>query len=304
MGIFLCSTSFAQYNGQEDLEKAVSFYNDYTKNKSEGILDSAKLYIERSFSDAGISSTAPANMYYGVIMKEIYKAREAGNYRSPARKRSVELFLKAWDIDTSSRNRDIIKQQLKWIAGQFNNDAKRALENNADVVTASENFAEFKKLYVIAEPSFNLKAKEIEFELASGSALQDKAEKTGKKEYYDLAKVSYLKVLDIDSLNNDANYNIGIIYYNQGAFLIMKVMDFDTPLDSVQIIEDMSRKFFLQARPFMERALRTRPNCPKILEGLMGIYYSLNEEEKFKKYKELFEKLKADIEAGLVKEEC
>jgi tetratricopeptide (TPR) repeat protein len=304
-GLLLCSVSFAQYNGQEDLEKAVSFYNDYTKTKTDvTILDSAKLYIERSFKDEGIATTAPANMYYGVIMKEIYKAREGGNFQSPSRKLSVEYFMRALQIDTSSRNRDIVKQQLRWIAGQFNNDAKRALEKNADVMVASENFAEFKKLIVIAEPAFNVKAKEIEFELASGSALQDKAEKTGKKEFYDLAKVSYLKVLDIDSLNNDANYNIGIIYYNQGAFLIMKVLDFDTPIDSVQIIEDMAKKFFLQARPFMSRALSARPNCLKILEGLMGIYYSLNDDENFKKYKDLFEKLKADIEAGRIKEEC
>jgi hypothetical protein len=36
----------------------------------------------------------------------------------------------------------------------------------------------------------------------------------------------------------------------------------------------------------------------------MGIYYSLNDDEEFKKHKALFEKIKADIEAGRIKEEC
>jgi tetratricopeptide (TPR) repeat protein len=303
-GLFLCGSAFAQYNGQEDLEKAVSLYNEYIKVKTVSKLDSAKMFIEKAYQDEKLSKTAPVNMYYGVIMKEVYKAKEAGNSSSPARQTAVDYFMRAYDLDTTKKNRDVVRQQLKWIAGQFNNDAKRALEKNADVTIASSNFAQFKKLIEIADPAYDIRLKEIEFELAAGSSLQDKADKTGKKELYDLAKVAYLKVLDMDSLNNDANYNIGIIYYNQGANLIMKVLDYDTPIDSVQIIEDWAKKLFMQARPFMHRAIKAKPNCLKILEGLMGIYYSLNDEENFKKFKELFEKLKADIEAGRVKEEC
>lgn len=304
-GFFLCSISFAQYNGQEDLEKAAGLFSEYGKNKSDvAKLDSAKKYIERSFMDEGIAKMGAANNYYGAILKEVYKLREINDLNSPARKASVEYFMRSLQYDTTASNRNIVKQQVKWLAGQFNNDAKKALERNADIELAGKNFGEFKKLIVITDPGFDIKSKEVEFELASGSALQEKAERTGQKEMYDLAKVSYFRVLDIDSTNNDANYNIGIIYYNQGANLIMKVLDFDTPIDSIPIIEEKAKKLFLQARPFMHKANVSRPNCLKIIEGLMGIYYSLNDDENFKKYKALFEKLKADIEAGRVKEEC
>ena len=149
----------------------------------------------------------------------------------------------------------------------------------------------------------SIRPKEIEFQLACGSALQEKAQNAEKKEFYDLAKVAYFRVLDMDSTNNDANYNLGIIYYNQGANLIMKVLDFDTPIDSISIFDDMAKKFFTQAKPYMLKASK-KPNCMKVIEGLMGIYYSLNDDENYKKIKEIFDKIKSDIDAGLVKEEC
>ena len=303
--VFCSAFSFAQYNGKADFETAAILFSEYGKNKALlGKLDSAYTLMERSFSDEKISSTATANNYSGAIFKELYKTREADNASSSFRKMAFDRFIHSWNLDTSRKNRDIVKPQLKWIAGQYNNDAKRSLESNTDVESAQKNFSEFKKIYLIIDPAFNVKGKEIEFELACGSALQEKAEKLGKKEFYDLAKVSYLKVLDLDTANNDANYNMGIIYYNQGAFLIMKVLDFDTPLDSISIIEDMAKKLFIQAKPFMHKANFEKPNCLKILEGLMGIYYSLNDEDNFKRYKALFEKLKSDIESGILKEDC
>lgn len=296
---------FGQYSGKQDFENAAILFSEYGKNKALLVkLDSAYLLMEKSFEDPTISGMASANNYSGAIFKELYKLRESNDPSSNFRKKSLDRFTRSWDIDTSKKNRDVVRGQLKWIASQFNNDAKRSLEGNADVDMASKLFKQFKSINLHIDPAFNIKVKEIEFELACGSMLQDKAEKTGNKEFYDLAKVSYFKVLDIDTANNDANYNIGIIYYNQGAHLIMKVLDFDTPLDSISIIEEMAKKLFIQAKPFMHKANYEKPNCLKILEGIMGIYYSLNDEENFKKYKTLFEKLKSDIESGAVKDDC
>ncbi|MBC7861940.1 MAG: hypothetical protein IAF38_03145, partial [Bacteroidia bacterium] len=132
----------------------------------------------------------------------------------------------------------------------------------------------------------------------------DKANSTKKKEFIDMAKVSCFKVLDRDSLNGDANFKLATIYYNNGANIIMKTMTLDTPIDSIPIYEEMANKLFLQSLPFMQRAFKSKPHCPKIIEGLMGIYYSLNDEENFKKYKALFDKLTEDIQKGLIKEDC
>jgi hypothetical protein len=277
------SSCFAQYDGRMDFNSAVELYTGFGKNKSAvQKLDSAKDFLEKAFLDPTISSTSNANTLFGAIYKELYKARESDNINSNYRKLATEKFMRAWEMDTSKKNRDNVKNQLKWIANQMNNDAKRTLEKNADIETARQCLSNFKKIYAVIEPGFSHTAKDIEFELAVGSALMEKAEQTGKKEYFDLAKVSYLRVLDLDTANNDANYNIGIIYYNQGANLIMKVLDFDTPLDSISIIEEMAKKLFIQAKPFMHKANFEKPSCMKILEGLMGIYYSLNDEDNFK----------------------
>ncbi|MFN5183366.1 MAG: hypothetical protein ACK5D5_10135 [Bacteroidota bacterium] len=303
--LFLALFVHSQYNGSVDFQTAISLFNEYGKNKTlVSNLDSSKIYMDRSFLDENISRTAINNYYYAELHKEIYKVREKGDINSQNRKIAIDKFMICLNLDTSKKNRDMVNNKLKWIAAQFYNEAKEVLEKNSDVELARRGFKEYKKIYATADPLIDMKVKEIEFELACGSMLQEKADKTGRKDYSDLAKVSYFKVLDIDSSNYDANYNIGIIYYNAGANLIMKVLDYDTPLDSITIIEDMAKKLFIQAKPFMHKANLGKPNCLKIMEGLMGIYYSLNEEDTFKKYKELFEKLKSDIESGIIKEEC
>lgn len=292
-------------NGQMDFENAQRCFSEYGKNKSlQNYLDSARFFIDRALEDVEIAQSGMAYNFSGAIYKELYKAKESGNLESEFRNKSVERFLRSYDLDTTSKNRDVVKQQIKWVAIQYNNDAKRALEQDANLEKAQKNFSHFKKLIQIVEPTFNLRKKEIEFELACGSALQEKGARLEKKEFFDLAKVAYFKVLDMDSTNNDANYNIGTIYYNQGANLIMKVLDFDTPIDSIPIFEDMARKLFLQSKPFMLKASSKKENCVKVIEGLMGIFYSLNDEENFKKLKEKLDRIKSDIEAGLIKDEC
>ena len=163
----------------------------------------------------------------GAIYKELYKARENNDFNSSYRARSVEYFLRSNELDTTTKNREIVKQQIKWLAIQFNNDAKKMLEREINIEAAEKSFKEFCRLILIYDTNFNIRPKEIEFQLACGSALQEKAQNAEKKEFYDLAKVAYFRVLDMDSTNNDANYNLGIIYYNQGANLIMKVLDLD-----------------------------------------------------------------------------
>lgn len=302
--MLLCSVVFAQYSGLEDFEKTKLFYNNFSANKSDlSNLDSAKKYIEKAFIDDLIKKDGSANNLQGVIYKEIYKAREISNYKSAMRKAASLCFLQSIKVDTSHKNTLIAKQQLNWIAAQYNNDSKRALEKFSDFDAAIDNFAQFKLLKFIVDTSFSFKLKELEFELALASLYQEKGLSTGKKELLDLAKVTYLIILEKDSLNGDANFNLATMYYNRGANLILN-MNFDTPLDSVSIIDEMSIKLFKQSTPFMLRAFSSKPNCLKILEGLKGIFNSIRDEEKIKYYTELYDKLKVDIELGNKKEDC
>lgn len=302
--MLLCSVVFAQYSGLEDFEKTKLFYNNFSANKSDlSNLDSAKKYIEKAFIDDVIKKDGSANNLQGVIYKEIYKAREISNYKSAMRKAASLCFLQSIKVDTSHKNTLIAKQQLNWIAAQYNNDSKRALEKFNDFDAAIDNFAQFKLLKFIVDTNFSFKLKELEFELALASLYQEKGLSTGKKELLDLAKVTYLIILEKDSLNGDANFNLATMYYNRGANLILN-MNFDTPLDSVSIIDEMSIKLFKQSTPFMLRAFSSKPNCLKILEGLKGIFNSIRDEEKIKYYTELYDKLKVDIELGNKKEDC
>lgn len=99
-----------------------------------------------------------------------------------------------------------------------------------------------------------------------------------------LAKSSYNKVLELDPNNIGANYNMGILYYNQAVNLINQ-SDYDLDIVALSDIQDNSIKLFKESLPFMEKAYSLDPRRKETLLGLSGIYFSLNEFDKSNMFK-------------------
>ena len=74
----------------------------------------------------------------------------------------------------------------------------------------------------LADPSFNIKEKEIEYFLLVASTYGLLYNQSDYKlvEYLDKAKETYNKVIKTDPDNLLANYNMGIIFYNQAVRII------------------------------------------------------------------------------------
>jgi tetratricopeptide (TPR) repeat protein len=101
------------------------------------------------------------------------------------------------------------------------------------------------------------------------------------------------KVLEIDSSNYLANYNTGILYYNRGVQIAQKAdpAKMEVELRKVKELQKKSTKVFKKALPYMKEAHEQRPDRIETLEGLSGIYYSLNEDEKVERYKKRKQKI-------------
>jgi tetratricopeptide (TPR) repeat protein len=105
-----------------------------------------------------------------------------------------------------------------------------------------------------------------------------------KKEYFKKAGESYTQALKVDSNNLKANYNLGLLFYNQAVDKI-NALPFDTDLIALEDIQQECKDLFKQALPYMEKAYQLNPRNKETLIGLSGIYFSLHDIENSNKIK-------------------
>lgn len=108
----------------------------------------------------------------------------------------------------------------------------------------------------------------------------------GKAMFYDQDKEvekaieMYQKAIDIDPNSFDAQYNIGVLYFNQGVDLTNKANEIK---DNAKYLEakKIADAKFEEALPFLEKAYKIRPEEPGIGNTLRTLYYRLQMTEKY-----------------------
>ena len=98
-------------------------------------------------------------------------------------------------------------------------------------------------------------------------------------------------MLILEPNNISANYNMGIIYYNQAVSLIMNKLDYDFDLATLNDIQDEALNWFKKSLPYMEKAYQLNPRRKETLIGLSGIYYSLHDNDKSQQFQKLSQDL-------------
>lgn len=146
----------------------------------------------------------------------------------------------------------------------------------------------------IAEDYLKSHSDDIEVMLVAGTIYEKRfqADTSRRDEYFLKRKNIYLRVLKQDPENVLANYNMGITLYNQAVSLInmndaysMDILNFD------QLIVRCAN-LFNEALPYVKKAHELSPNNINTLKALEGIYYNLNDREKFALVREKLEVLK------------
>ncbi len=280
--ILLANISFAQSPG------TVKAYELYTKGEYVLAAETIDLAVKEV---EGINDPL-AWQLRAIINYELFAKIEGKNSLSESRVKSLASALHSMGLDSDKKHYQQNILILDKISISYYNDAVAAT-NDIDPTNpqfAENSFKEYVRIQRIAHPDNDLEPKEIAFFLAQATSFGKKyqSDPVANFRYFDLTLESLMKVLQIDSSDYRANYNLAIYYYNEGVYKIESINSV-TPFTDIIIIEKESIELFKDALPYMLRA-HSLKNREDTYKGLKGIYRSLNDMEKFDQYsKELDE---------------
>lgn len=136
---------------------------------------------------------------------------------------------------------------------------------------------------------------DVEVMLVAGTVYEKLFQQTlDQKEAYLLKRKNiYFQILAQNPNNVLANYNMGITLYNQAVVLINQQTDlYNVDLLSFDSIIEQCTSLFKEALPFIKKAHELMPDNVNTLKALEGIYYNLNDREKFIQVREQLNALK------------
>jgi TolA-binding protein len=134
---------------------------------------------------------------------------------------------------------------------------------------------DFQKLETVVEDFLANNPMNVEALLMAGTAYQkNRTQESGEIYFYKSERV-YKTVLSIDSGNFDANYNLGVLYYNEAVDIVNR-SDIDTDIDELTRVLEISTEFFRKSLPLLLTIYDNQNPSLKLLTALQAIYYNLN----------------------------
>lgn len=283
---FLSSSVFGQFLGKDALSVSL-FYMQ--KNE----LDSAKKYIDIASTDSELNTTPKTWFYKGLVYKELYKSIEKDNKTSQYRLVAIQSFEKMWEMEEKDEFVENGSKTVKYLASTLYNDAARMLTKD-DYEFSIINYNYYKNAMLLIEPTIDMDAQDIKFKLALASVLNRPTENEPLDSISSIkVKNLFNEILKIDADNPGANYNLAIIYYNEGVEIVSN-MDYDMDIEKANEVQDRCVAIFLEALPYMKKSYELKYNLKETLVGLSNIYYGLNDMEKSEVYKKELADLEKD----------
>jgi tetratricopeptide (TPR) repeat protein len=267
------SYSFAQsWTGQ-----AYDFYKEKNYEQARVAIDSAINSVERFDSQTW--------QLRGIIYRNISNGDQI-YYREIA----LESFVRAKKVDSTGLYTVKINEYIRNTLVRYYNDAVTLLLEDGEFEKSEESYdiyiREYKKL---VDPNHDFTSKHISYYNAMGAAYIKKVDVVEPNKKNDLRKkaIEYSsKVIALDSMDFQANFNIGIVYYNIGVDYVTTI-DPETTLEKLILNQKKSEEAFLKALPYLHRAEKLQPKNKVTLEGLMGCYYGLNNNELYLEYQKM-----------------
>lgn len=266
-------------------------------NKAASLCQSGDLIGAREVADQALSGEEAAHPYAwyvkGYIHKEIYKLIEKQSLYSTNRLEAVTAIKKSLELDSDGVYRTFNSKALDFLGISFYNDALLLIEsfdsNENDLIF--DYYNSFKELMVLSEPFYDFSQFDLDFNKAIAGSYekifyQDVQQKTNVQDaihYYSLA-------LEIDPDDYTSNFNTAIDLYNLGVYKV-RLIDYDTEIVELLMIQDECIKLFKQSLPFMLKAHEQTPERRETLVALMAIYRALNDYERSDYFRETLENL-------------
>ena len=245
----------------------------------------------RTYIDSAIVSNERFNSQTWQLRGLIYRKLESPD-KMEYRDISIESFVQARNVDSTGKYEEAITKFLKNTIIRYYNDAVVNLENGN--LSGSENSytlykGKFKK-YI--DPGYDFTGSDIEYYNALGGAYLKDAQGSSGDEKDKLNAKSlhfYQMVLDINKDHFQANFNMGITYYNQGADLIMN-MDPLTPIEEIPVIEGQAQELFAKALPYLLKSYEIDKDRTDVIEAITGCYYGRQDNENYLVYQTILDK--------------
>ncbi len=108
--------------------------------------------------------------------------------------------------------------------------------------------------------------------------------------YIEKARQYYARVIELDPNNLQANYNLGLLYYNHGV-TIANNLDLEADILTIYETQDQVTELFNKALPYMQKSYQLDSKRKDTLIALQNIYTALNDDEKAQYYKDLLDSL-------------
>jgi hypothetical protein len=221
-----------------------------------------------------------------IINYELFAKVEEKNNLSESRVKSLASALHSMELDNEKEYYQQNLIILDKVSISYYNDAVVAINNISpeNPQFAENSFKEYIRIQRIAHPENDLKKKEIAFLRAQATSFGKRYQNDpiANFRYFDLTLESLKRVLELDSNDYPANYNLAVYYYNEGAFKIESINSI-TPFSDIIIIEKESISLFRDALPYMLKAHSIKKR-EETFRGLSNIYRSLNDMELSDKY--------------------
>lgn len=249
--------------------------------------DCAQKYI-----DSAIVSNERFNSQTWQLRGLIYKKLDTEE-KTEFRSISIESFVQARNLDSAKVYSEQIEKFLySTIVGYFN-DAVVQLENGK-LENSENSYVLYKsKLKKYIDPEFDFSAQDLEYYNALGSEYLKKSQEFSgeeKQKKIDKGIHFFELILQQDTTLFQPNFNVGIMYYNNGADLIMN-MDPLTPIEDIPVIEKKAQEGFFNALPFLLRAHRIDPERTDVIEALAGCHYGLQDNDNYLKFQTILDKI-------------
>ena len=108
--------------------------------------------------------------------------------------------------------------------------------------------------------------------------------------YIEKARLYYAKVIEIDPNHLQANYNLGLLFYNHGV-TIANNLDLEADILTIYETQDKVTELFNKALPYMQKSYQLDSKRKDTLIALQNIYTALNDDEKAEYYKDILDRL-------------
>ena len=192
--------------------------------------------------------------------KENYNKLLAMNYQSP------QMYGRMLQIARQQNNDQEYGQTLQKALKAYPNNKSFVLEDLNQLITAGKDQEAIAKL-----------DHAIELDPSNSSLYSVKGSIYDKLKQPDKATTAYEKAVELDPKNFDAQYNLGVYYYNKAGDVYRKVnkMDLTTYKKSGKAMEAEGKKYFQQSLPYFEKAMELQPNEKSVMAPLQKVYTQL-----------------------------